>query len=311
MSELRFDGRVAVVTGAGGGLGREYALLLAKRGAKVLVNDLGVSMSGDGTDSKKAQQVADEINESGGIAIANSDSVSTTSGANSIIKQAVDTWGKVDILINNAGIVTGGDIATLSDEDWEFDMSVTAGGSMRMIRAVWKMMLDQNYGRIINVSSGSIFGMGANISYPATKSALLGMTRGLSVTAEKFLEKNIKVNTIMPYAWSRLNILLGEEYSEQQRINCPPYSCAPSVALLCHEEAPCNGEILIMGGGRVYRCFFGLTEGYQGLKDHTIEDVRDNWDKVMDTTNYTIPASTFEYRDAETWGAFENMFKEV
>ncbi len=307
MTELRFDGKVAVVTGAGGGLGREYALLLARRGAKVLVNDLGGDFSGQGSNPEMADAVVKEIKAAGGIALANGESVAT--GANAIIAQAVDAWGRVDILINNAGVVRGGHINTLSDEDYEFDMSVAAGGTMRMTRAVWQRMLDQDYGRIVNVSSGSVFGMGAGIAYPATKAAVIGMTRGLAVDASIYQKKNVKVNVIMPIAWGRLAHLAGEEYAQAQKKNFPPHSVAPAVAWLCHEDVPCNGEILIMGGGRVYRAFIGVTEGYRGSKDHTIEDVRDNWDAVMDTTGYKIPASAFEYRDADpaAWGQFKKL----
>lgn len=310
MPEMRFDGRVAVVTGAGGGLGREYALLLARRGARVLVNDLGSDGGGHGADPAMAEAVVEEIRTAGGIAQANADSVVTTEGAEAIIDQAIDAWGRVDILINNAGVVRGGNLATLADEDYEFDMAVAAGGTMRVTRAVWRRMLDQDYGRIVNVSSGSVFGMGAGISYPGTKAAVIGMTRGLSV-GTMLAGKNVKCNVIMPVAYGRLAHLAGEDYARSQKRNFPPHSVAPAVALLCHEEAPCSGEILVIGGGRVYRAFLGVNEGYRGGKDDTIEDVRDHWDAVTDTSVFRIPASTFEYRDADpdAWEKFKNLVK--
>ena len=310
MSEMRFDGRVAVITGAGGGLGREYALLLACRGARVLVNDLGCAGSGRGASGGMAQSVVEEIRAAGGTAIANGDSVSSTDGANAIVAQALDAWGRIDILINNAGVVRGGSLAALSDADYEFDMSVAAGGTMRVTRAVWQRMLDQDFGRIVNVSSGSVFGMGSGISYPGTKAAVIGMTRGLSVAAA-MAGRNVKVNVIMPIAYGRLAHAAGEAYAQSQKINFPPHCVAPAVALLCHDEAPCSGEILVIGGGRVYRAFLGVNDGYRGSKDDTVEDVRDHWDQVMDMSQWRVPDSAFEYRDADpgAWGKFKEMLR--
>ncbi len=185
MSEMRFDGRVAVVTGAGGGLGREYALLLAKRGAKVLVNDLGSDGGGRGANTAMAQAVVDEIRAFGGITLANGDSVATTAGADAIVQQALDAWGRIDILINNAGVVRGGNLATLTDDDYEFDMAIASGGTMRVTRAIWPRLLEQDYGRIVNVSSGSVFGMGAGISYPATKAARTTVSRMCATTGAR------------------------------------------------------------------------------------------------------------------------------
>jgi len=310
MPEMRFDGRVAIITGAGGGLGRAYALLLARRGARVMVNDLGCDGSGEGASASMAAAVVDEIRTAGGTALANADSVATKKGATAIARQALDAWGRIDILINNAGVVRGGNITSLSDEDYEFDMAVAAGGTMRLTRAVWQGMLDQDYGRIVNVSSGSVFGMGAGISYPGTKAAVIGMTRGLAVGAN-LAGKNIKANVIMPIAYSRLSHAAGEEYAQSQKRNFPPDSVAPAVALLCHEEAPCTGEILVIGGGRVYRAFLGVNDGYRGSKDQTIEDVRDHWKDVMDMSVWRIPDSAFEYRDADpgAWDRFKELMK--
>lgn len=310
MPEMRFDNRVAVITGAGGGLGREYALLLARRGARVLVNDLGCDGSGRGAASAMAQAVVDEIRAEGGTALANADSVSTSEGANAIIQQALDAWGRIDILINNAGVVRGSDLATLSDEDYEFDMSVAAGGTMRVTRAVWRRMLEQDFGRIVNVSSGSVFGMGDGVSYPGTKAAVIGMSRGLAVAAS-MAGRNVKVNTIMPVAYSRLAHAAGDAYAQSQKINFPPHCVAPAVALLCHDDAPCTGEILVIGGGRVYRAFLGVNDGYRGTKDDSIEDVRDHWNDVMDMSQWRVPQSAFEYRDADpgAWDKFKEMLR--
>ncbi|MBM4463405.1 MAG: SDR family NAD(P)-dependent oxidoreductase [Chloroflexi bacterium] len=302
MSQVRFDGQVAVVTGAGGGLGREYAILLAERGAKVLVNDLGTDFLGKGSNPAMAQAVADEIKAAGGIAIANGDSVATTKGAETIIKQAVDAWGRVDILINNAGVVRStGSLDQVTDEDYEFDMSVAAGGTFRMTRAVWRRMWDQDYGRVLNVSSASVFGMGSALSYPATKAAVLGMTRTLAVAVQHH-KKNIKINCIMPSAYGRLAVFGGPRFEESMK-KLPVHSCAPVVAWLVHRDVPCNGEILLIGGGHFARVFMGLCQGYHGSPDITIEEVREHFAEGMDITNFSIPASTFD--PVVTWSVVD------
>lgn len=306
MSQVRFDGQVAVVTGAGGGLGREYAVLLAKRGAKVLVNDLGCDPLGGGADKGYAQAVADEITAAGGIALANGDSVATTEGAESIIRQAVSAWGKVDILINNAGLVrSGGSLDQVTDEDYDFDMSVAAGGTFRMTRAVWEMMNEQNYGRILNVSSGSFFGMGSAVPYPAAKGAVWGITRGLAV-ATRMANKNIKVNCIMPVAHGRMTKYLGPVAEAQMKERYPAYSAAPVVAWLVHRDVPCNGEMFFVGGGRFARIFIGIAEGHRGSKEITIEEVRDHFADGMDIANFKVPTSAFDYRDTDfAWEEFK------
>jgi NAD(P)-dependent dehydrogenase (short-subunit alcohol dehydrogenase family) len=311
MSQVRFDDHVAVVTGAGGGLGREYAILLAKRGAKVLVNDLGCNFLGEGSDKGYAQAVADEITAVGGIALANGDTVTTTEGAESIIRQAVSAWGKVDILINNAGLVrSSGSLDQVTDKDYDFDMSIAAGGTFRMTRAVWRMMRDRNYGRILNVASGSVFGMGSAVPYPATKMAVIGMTRSLAVAARDH-NKNIKVNCILPAAYGRLSHLMGPEAEASMKRYFPVHSCAPVAAWLVHRDVPCNGEILTVGGGRFARVFIGVAQGYRGSKDITIEEVRDHFDEGMDITNFRVPTSTFEEVAMHTsefeWGEFKQM----
>ncbi len=279
--ELRFDGRVAIVTGAGHGLGRAYALLLAARGAKVLVNDRGGDMSGVGTDIGVAQAVVDEISGAGGDAEANGDTVATTAGANAIAAQALDRWGKVDILINNAGlVVTSTSLAGVSDEDYDTDMGVAAGGTFRLCRAVWAHMIDRDYGRIVNVSSGSLFGLGSGVPYPAAKGAVLGISRSLAAAANN-KDRNIKVNCIMPVAASRMSVMMGEETAQKMERIFPPSAVAPVVGLLSHEHAPCNGETLAVGGGRFARVFFGITDGYRGSVDQTLEDVRDHFDEAM------------------------------
>lgn len=294
MSEVRFDDQVAVVTGAGGGLGREYAILLAQRGAKVLVNDLGCNELGDGADRGYAQAVADEITAAGGIALANGDSVTTKVGAESIIGQAVDAWGRVGILINNAGLVRStGSLDQVTDENYNFDMDVAARGTFNMTRAVWKMMNDQDYGRIVNVASASFFGMGSAVPYPAAKGAVIGMTRSLAAAVSD-QNKNIKVNVIMPVAHGRMSKYLGEKTEAGLKKFFPPSDCAPLVAWLVHRDAPCNGEMFTVGGGRFARIFIGVADGYRVSTGITIEEVRDHFDEAMDISSFKVPANTLE-----------------
>ena len=309
MSTIRFDGKVAIVTGAGGGLGKAYAQLLAARGAKVLVNDLGGDFIGQGANPGYAQAAAAEIRAAGGIAEANTDSVADTRGANAIVQQALDTWGAVDILVNNAGVVTSnGSLSTVTDENYAIDMNVAAGGTFRMMRAVWKHMMDKNYGRIVNVASGSFFGMGSAVPYPAAKGAVIGMTRGVAV-ATNFLKKNVKINVIMPISWSRMTTLMGPEVENAMQRDFPPERVAPVVAWLAHADVSCNGEIFSVGGGHFARIFIAETRGYASpTKELCIEEVRDHFAQAMHIEPFTIPKDALEeaglHESSVDWSAF-------
>ncbi|MBP1687572.1 MAG: 3-hydroxyacyl-CoA dehydrogenase [Deltaproteobacteria bacterium] len=309
MSTIRFDGKIAIVTGAGGGLGKAYAKLLASRGAKVLVNDLGGDFTGQGSNPGYAEAAAADIRAAGGIAEANGDSVADTKGATAIVQQALDRWGGVDILVNNAGVVTSnGSLSDVTDESYAIDLGVAAGGTFRMMRAVWRHMMDKNYGRIVNVSSGSFFGMGSAVPYPAAKGAVIGMTRGAAVATD-FLQRNIKLNVIMPISWSRMTALMGPEIESAMQRDFPPERVAPVVAWLAHEDVPCNGEIFTAGGGRFARVFIGVTEGYRGTtKDISVEDVRDHFEDAMRIEPFTIPKHALEeagmHESSVDWSTF-------
>jgi len=300
MSEMRFDGNVAIVTGAGGGLGKAYAKLLAARGAKVLVNDLGGDFQGKGADANYAKATVDEIRAAGGIAEANGDSVGSTAGVDAIVQQALDTWGQIDIVVNNAGVVVGtGPLWNVTDEQWQTDINIATGGTFRMCRAVWKHMWERNYGRIVNVASGSFFGMGSGVGYPAAKGGVWGITRGL-YSAANATGKNIRVNCIMPIAGSRMTALMGEAIDGLMQTQFPPSAVAPVVALLAHEQSPCNGEMFSVGGGGFARVLLGVTAGYRGTnKNWTIEDANAHFAEAMNTDKFILPKDSLE--DAEQY----------
>ncbi len=312
MSEFRFDGKVAIVTGAGGGLGKAYAKLLAARGAKVLVNDLGGDFQGQGSDVNYAQATVDEIRAAGGIAEANGDSVGSTAGVNAIVAQAMDTWGGIDIVVNNAGVVVGtGPLWNVTDEQWETDINIAAGGTFRMCRAVWKHMWEKNYGRIVNVASSSFLGMGSGVGYPAAKGAVWGMTRGL-YTAANAQGKNIRVNCIMPIAGSRMTALLGDEINAMMHNEFPPHAVAPVVALLAHEQSPCNGEMFSVGGGGFARVFLGISSGYRGAnKNLSIEEAHAHFSEAMATDEFIVPKDSLEdaeqYTSTVPWNVFRQF----
>ncbi|HEY5105210.1 MAG TPA: SDR family NAD(P)-dependent oxidoreductase [Caulobacteraceae bacterium] len=277
MADIRFDGKVAIVTGAGGGLGREHALELARRGAKVVVNDLGGSMDGSGGSSQAAGAVVDQIKAAGGEAIANGSSVTDDAGVELMVKQAMDAWGRIDILIANAGVLRDKSFSKMEIADFEFVLNVHLMGTVKPAKAVWETMKAQNYGRIVvTTSSSGLYGNFGQTNYGAAKLGIVGFMNTLKLEGQK---NNIHVNAIAPVAATRMTEnLLPPEISKR----LAPQYVTPGVVFLCSEEAP-TGAILTAGAGAFALARIYETEGvFLGEGGLSVEEVRDNWGKIAD-----------------------------
>ena len=297
MADLGFDGKVAIITGAGGGLGRQHALLLAQRGALVVVNDLGGNIDGTGGDASAAQKVVDEIKAAGGEAVADHNSVATPEGGAAIVKTAVDTFGRVDIVVNNAGILRDKSFHNMAPELMNPVFDVHLKGAFHVTQPAWVLMREQGYGRIISTSSAAgIFGNFGQTNYGAAKLGLVGFTRVLAVEGAKY---NIKANAIAPLALTRMT----EDLMGALADKLDPSQVSPIVAWLAHEDCPVTGQVYSVGGGRVANVFFGETQGYT-KPGHTLEDVRDNWELIMSQKDYFVPQNL-----AEETAAFFNKLK--
>jgi NAD(P)-dependent dehydrogenase (short-subunit alcohol dehydrogenase family) len=287
--EYRFDGRVAVVTGAGRGIGRAYARLLAARGARVVVNDLGASTGGSGSDAGPASETVDEIVAAGGEAVADTNDVSSVAGAEALVGAAVERFGRIDVLVNNAGIIRWAGMPEVDADNLNRHLAVHVGGSFNTVRAAWPHMVEAGYGRIVNTTSAGIFGLPDNTSYATAKGAVVGLTRSLAAAGDAH---GITANCIAPGAMTRMAGPGGEDASPEMS----PDLVAPMVALLAHEECPVSGEIYAAGFGRFARIFIGMAPGYVHTGPApTVEAVADNWAAINDEPGYTIPADLTEW----------------
>ena len=287
-AELGFDGKVAIITGAGGGLGRQHALFLASRGALVVVNDLGGALDGSGSDKGAAQKVVDEIVALGGVAVADTNSVSTPEGGAAIVKSAVDAYGRVDIVINNAGILRDKSFHNLTPDLMNPVFDVHLKGAFHVTQPAFVLMREQGYGRIISTSSAAgVFGNFGQANYGAAKMGLVGFMRVLAVEGAKY---NIKANAIAPLALTRMTESL---FSGAMAEKLQPELISPIVAFLAHEDCPVSGEVYSVGGGRVARVFIGETPGYFNA-NLTMEDVRNNFEQIRNEEGYIVPANISE-----------------
>jgi len=283
-SQLRFDGKVAIVTGAGGGLGKTYALLLASRGAKVVVNDLGGSFKGEGGNAKAADLVVDEIKKAGGVAVANYDSVEH---GDKIVKTAVDAFGTVDIIVNNAGILRDISFMKMQEVDWDLIMKVHLKGAYSVTKAAWNILREKKYGRIINTgSSAGLFGSFGQVNYSTAKMGLFGFSQSLAKEGES---RNIKVNCICPLAGTRMTeTVMPKELVEALK----PEYVAPLVAFLAHDSCEESGSLFEVGAGYIAKLRWERTQGkIFKPADLTPENIKASWTKITDFTDATHPST--------------------
>jgi NAD(P)-dependent dehydrogenase (short-subunit alcohol dehydrogenase family) len=276
------------VTGAGRGIGRAYAHLLAQRGAAVVVNDLGGAVDGTGTDSGPADEVARQIAAAGGSALGDAHDVATSAGAQAVVDGALNRFGRIDILINNAGIIRWAGFPEADEDNLARHLAVHTVGSFNTARAAWPHMCEAGYGRIVMTTSSGVFGLPNNTSYATAKAAVIGLTRSLAVAGAGH---DIKVNLIAPAAMTRMAGGGGPP-------DMAPESVAPMTAYLAHEECPVSGEIYSAGAGRFARVFIAETPGYvHPAAEVRIEDVAEHWQAINDETGYSVPA------DLVSWSA--------
>ena len=274
---IDLKGRVAIVTGAGGGLGKAHALLLARHGARVVVNDLGGARDGTGAGSAMADQVVAEIKEAGGRAAANYDSVAELEGAENIIKTALDEFGKVDGVVSNAGILRDGTFHKMPFENWDAVLKVHLYGGYNVIRAAWPHFREQSYGRVVVATSTSgLFGNFGQANYSAAKLGLVGLINTLAHEGAKY---NIKANAVAPVAATRMteDILPPEVFEK-----LTPEYVAPVVAYLCSEEVPETASVFIVGGGKVQRAALFQNDGVTFSGVPSVDDVAAKWGEIAD-----------------------------
>jgi NAD(P)-dependent dehydrogenase (short-subunit alcohol dehydrogenase family) len=299
MSTYSFEGRVAVVTGAGRGIGRGYALLLAERGAKVVVNDIGGTKEGIGTDPGPARSVASEITDAGGTAIPDTHDVSAADGGQALIDAAVREFGRIDIVVNNAGTIRWAGLPEADADNLESHLAVHVKGSFNTTRAAWPYMLKQDYGRVVLTTSTGMFGLPGNLGYATAKAALIGMARSMTASAAGH---DIKVNLIAPNAQTRMGGRPADgpdEASPRVPKRMEPELVAPLVAYLAHQACAVSGEIYVAGAGRFARMFVAVTEGYvqPGPGPATIEDVAENWAAINDEAGCYVPADLMAWAE--------------
>ena len=284
---LDFSGRVAVITGAGLGLGRSHALLLGSLGASVVVNDLGTSGSGEGSDASVADQVVAEIKAAGGEAVSNPDSVLE---GEKIIECAMDHYGRVDIVVNNAGILRDKSFHKMSDDDWDLVYNVHLKGAFKVSRAAFKVMREQRYGRfVMTTSAAGIYGNFGQANYSACKIALHGLSQTIGVEGAS---RDIRSNTIAPLAASRM---MGTVMDEEAMAKLRPEAVSPLVAQLCHESCDSTGGLFEVSAGWMARVRWERSEGvYFSPSEVDVEKVVASWDEINDFSKSSHPTSTVD-----------------
>jgi NAD(P)-dependent dehydrogenase (short-subunit alcohol dehydrogenase family) len=297
-SELRFDGRVAIVTGAGRALGRAHAMLLADRGAKVVVNDFGGRPDGGGGDTSVAQSVVAEIVARGGEAVANTGDVSNQSDAQAMVAAAIGNYGRVDIVINNAGIFTVDDFESLTLDALQRELAVHIVGAFNVTQQAWPHFVDQQYGRVVMTISTGVFGGAETVHYSSAKAGVIGLTRSLAVAGR---DHGIMVNALSPSAYSRLfsdpglkQFATSADTASEGRGE--PETVVPVATFLAHESCPVTGEMFSSTGTNVGRIILAATPGHT-QENMTVEAIRDNWDTIYAVKDLALPVSTKEALD--------------
>ena len=285
MNDLDLSGRVAIVTGGGGGLGREYALALASRNARVVVNDLGSSVDGTGSDPSAAIHVASEIQVLGGIAIADGHSVAKQATAERIVDVALQAFGRLDIVVNNAGIVREDSFHNMATKSFDDVVVVHLRGAFNVIRAAWPHMREQNYGRVVNTSSGAgVFGLSGQANYSAAKAGIIGLTKTLAIEGVKC---GIAANAIAPVARTRMTEAIMSSYLAER---ATPNMVSPLVVWLSSDKCVDSGSLYTVGAGRVARIAVAMTHGWTRTDGRlTPEDIRDHWAEINDFDGVTFP----------------------
>ncbi len=290
MSDIVFDEQVAVITGAGGGLGKTYALELARRGAKVVVNDLGGAVDGRGGGSAAADLVVDEIETAGGEAVANYDSVASEEGGRGIVATALDSFGRIDVLINNAGILRDASFAKMTTAEIDAVIDVHLKGAFYVTQPAFAAMKEAGYGRIVNTSSPSgLFGNFGQVNYGAAKAGLVGMMNVIAIEGAKY---NIKANAIAPVAKTRMTEDLLGPMADMVLAE----QVTPLVVFLASRACELTHEVFSVGGGRFARIFTGVNQGWfsgAGMVP-SVEDVAEHMDTIRDVSEYIVPMNNTE-----------------
>jgi len=280
------DGRSIIITGAGGGLGREYALLLASLGAHVVVNDLGGARDGSGGGSEMADKVVEEIRAQGGTAVANYDNVATPDGAAAIVDSAVESFGAVHGLVNNAGILRDASFAKMEPQQWESVLAVHLQGTYNVTRAAWPHFREQGFGRIVMAASTSgLFGNFGQANYGAAKNGMVGLANTLALEGAR---SNIRVNSIAPMAATRMTADVAPQEILDRLV---PEHVSPVVAQLLSDELETTGSVFVVGGGSVYRVALFQNQGATFEKPPTVDEVAAAWDEITDLSSVSIGAN--------------------
>jgi NAD(P)-dependent dehydrogenase (short-subunit alcohol dehydrogenase family) len=271
------EGRVVVVTGSGGGLGRQHALLFAQRGARVVVNDLGGSRDGSGAGSEMADNVVTEITEAGGEAVANYDNVATPDGGQAIVQTALEAFGQIDVVVNNAGILRDVSFAKMTDEQWDAVVKVHLYGTYHVTRAAWPHMRESAYGRVVvTTSTSGLFGNFGQANYGAAKLGMVGLINTLALEGRKY---DITANAVAPIAATRMT---EDIMPEEMLAVLDPAFVSPLVVHLASEECTDSGEIVVAGGGNYARVHYMQAKGAQFSEVPSVDDVAAKWSQIMD-----------------------------